>query len=61
MKKEEKQTKNYNNLIEFLDTNIFNNKSLCFGVVYSNFKTNLINEEDFLYIMTHYFLNKIKL
>lgn len=59
MKKEEKQVKNYNNLIEFLDTNIFN-KDLCFGVVYSNFKTNLINEEDFLYIMTHYFLNNIE-
>lgn len=61
MSKEEKQIKSYNNLIEFLDTNIFNNKILCFGVVYSNFKTNLINEEDFLYIMTHYFLNNIEL
>ncbi len=53
----QKQIKNYNNLIDFLEVNIFNNKALCFGVVYSNFKTNLIIEEDFLYIMTHYFLN----
>lgn len=57
MTNEEKQVKNYNNLIDFLETNIIHNQSLCFGVVYNNFKTKQINEEDFLFIMTHYFLD----
>lgn len=60
MKKDEKQIKSYNNLIDFLEVNIFSGKQLCFGVVYSNFKLKQITEEDFLYIISNYFLNDVE-
>ena len=47
----------YNKLIDFLDANIETNKNICFGVVYNHFRLDLISEADFIYIMTHYFIN----